>query len=95
MEEQYLNTLRCQLEDFAGPLSGLEARHVLHESPRHQSGIAAYAQLQDADLIVLATNGRRNPDDDLLGSTAERLIKELPCSVLVVKPPALANVAER
>ncbi|MBE0541819.1 MAG: universal stress protein [Verrucomicrobia bacterium] len=91
LRQQYLNMLDSQLADFVGSLSGLDARLVLRESPRYQSGIALHAQLENADLILLATNARRTPGDELLGSTAERLVRELPCSVLVVKPSPPAN----
>lgn len=86
--EQYLGTLRRQLKDFAGDVPDVETRHELHESPRHRSGIAAYARTQDADLIVLATSGRPGEEAGGLASTAERLIRELPCSVLALKPVA-------
>lgn len=86
LRDQYLNMLECQLRDLVGIVSDVTARRVLHESPRHRSGIAAFAQQQNADLIVLATGRRTHSEADLLGSTAERLVRELPCSVLVVKP---------
>lgn len=91
LREQYLGMLETQLADFVGSLAGLNARLMLRESPRYQSGIALHAQLENADLILLATNARRNPCDELLGSTAERLVRELPCSVLVVKPSPPAD----
>jgi magnesium-transporting ATPase (P-type) len=62
---------------------------TLTEAPVHKSGIAAYAKLHDADLIVLATKARPNLAWNLPGSTAERLVRELPCSVLTVKPRPL------
>jgi universal stress protein E len=86
LRDQYLNMLECQLKDLVGDLSGLTARRVLHESPLHRSGIAAFAQQQNANLIVLATGRRSHVEGGTLGSTAERLVRELPCSVLVVKP---------
>jgi nucleotide-binding universal stress UspA family protein len=89
LRDHYLNTLECQLKGLVGEAAGLTARCVLHESPLHRSGIAAYAQVQDADLIVLSTRQTRQ-ECELLGSTAERLLRELPCSVVVLKPPALA-----
>jgi hypothetical protein len=40
-----------------------------------------------ADLVVLGTKGRSNLGYVLLGSTVERLLREIPCSALVVRPP--------
>lgn len=89
LQDAYLNMLRRQLKDLVGEVPGLPARLVLHEAPVHKSGIAAYAELHDADLIVLATKARPNLAWNLPGSTAERLVRELPCSVLTVKPRPL------
>ena len=85
LQEQYLRMLERQLEDFVGEMPGVQARRVLHESPAHRSGIANYAKLHDADLIVLATKTQAASDATSGASTAERLVRELPCSVLAVK----------
>jgi nucleotide-binding universal stress UspA family protein len=86
LQQQYLNTLQRQLKDFVGDLGGTSARCVLHEATRHRSGITTYAQTNNADLVVLATRHLNSPHDDRADSTAERLVRELPCSVLGVKP---------
>jgi nucleotide-binding universal stress UspA family protein len=39
-----------------------------------------------ADLIVLGTKGTTSLEEILLGGTAEHVIKESPCSVLIVQP---------
>jgi len=49
-------------------------------------GIAAYAKEHRADLLVLGTQGKTNLRYALLGSTAERVLRELPCSALAAKP---------
>ena len=38
--------------------------------------------------VGLGTKGRSNLGYVLLGSTVERLLREIPCSALVVRPPA-------
>ena len=53
----------------------------------HGHGIAEYCRNVDADLVILGAKGRTNLQYVLLGSTVERLLKEVPCSVLVVRPP--------
>lgn len=50
------------------------------------SEIALYAKAAKADMIVLGTHGRKGLSRMLLGSTAEQLLREAPCQVLVVKP---------
>lgn len=48
--------------------------------------IAEFARGRTADLIALGTRGKTNLRDVFLGSTAERLLRATPCSVLAVKP---------
>jgi nucleotide-binding universal stress UspA family protein len=63
------------------------ARFAVVEAANHGHGIAEYARRVGADLVVLGTKGRSNLGYVLLGSTVERLLKEIPCSALVVRPP--------
>ena len=50
--------------------------------PFHEITTAARQQM--ADLIVIATHGYTGFDQVLLGSTAERVVRHAPCSVLTV-----------
>lgn len=50
-----------------------------------QQEICAAAQLHEADLIVMGTHGRTGLKHFVLGSTAERVVRYAPCSVLVVR----------
>lgn len=84
--QAYLQSLRQELHEAA---QGVEAAEVLHEAMNYGAGIADHAQEREADLIVIGTKGRTNLRYVLMGSTAERLLTRLPCSLLVVKlPPA-------
>lgn len=87
-EAQYMGLLRRQLEDFVGDVTGFDAARVLYEASHAGRGIADYARKTRADLLVVGTRGRWNLRDNLLGSTAERLLTALPCSVLAIRPPA-------
>jgi nucleotide-binding universal stress UspA family protein len=51
-----------------------------------RSTLMDQAVLLGADLVVIGTRGRANLRDLLLGSTAEKLLRELNTSVLAVKP---------
>lgn len=92
LQQQYVNMLQTRLRDYVGELRGLEANCVLQEATRHRSGISAYAQTRQADLIVVGMRQPGGPRDDRADSTAERLVRELPCSVLAVKPPTAVAV---
>jgi universal stress protein A len=48
-------------------------------------GIVAYARDHAVDLVVIATHGRTGLRHVLLGSVAERIIREAPCPVLTVR----------
>ena len=61
------------------------------QAKTHGHGIAEFCRGVDAELVVLGTRGRTTLTYILLGSTVERLLREIPCSVLVVRPPAAAT----
>jgi nucleotide-binding universal stress UspA family protein len=58
----------------------------LHDHRGHRSGIVDYAAKVNADLIVMGTRGGTNVRDVLLGTTAEKTLRQSTCSVLAVKP---------
>jgi len=57
----------------------------------HQRGVApgpviiAYADNQEADLIVMGTHGRRGARRIILGSVAEEVVRQASCSVMTVR----------
>lgn len=87
---QYRRALELQLREFAGDTAGHPARFAVMEAANHGHGIAEYARRVGADLVVLGTKGRSDLACVLLGSTVERLLREIPCSALVVRPPAVS-----
>ncbi|HSE84541.1 MAG TPA: universal stress protein [Thermodesulfobacteriota bacterium] len=48
--------------------------------------IIDYASGNDIDLIVIHTHGRKGFQKFMLGSVTEKIIQELPCAVLTLKP---------
>jgi nucleotide-binding universal stress UspA family protein len=59
------------------------SRGVTHET------ICKVAKAVGANVIVMATHGRRGFKHLMLGSVTERVLRYAPCPVLTVKPPAL------
>ena len=53
--------------------------------------IVEHARREAADLIVMGTQGRSGLSRALLGSVAERVIREAPCPVMTVPPGAQAS----
>ena len=74
---------------------GIRAKAVLAENAagRVADVIVRQARKQRADLIVIGTHGRTGLTRLVIGSVAERVVRIAPCPVLVVKPPAVREVA--
>ena len=78
---------RHQLDQFVAALPGSAPPSVavMRTSSSATDGIVDFLNERAADLVVLGTRGRSGLRALLLGTTAERLVHEAPCSVLVVK----------
>ena len=57
--------------------------------------LSEYALEKDADMIVVGTHGRKGVSRLVLGSTAEHLLRETPCKVLVAKHKVTGPDAEQ
>ncbi len=84
---QYRRALELRLREFVGETGKGPVYFAVTEAANHGHGIAEYARRAHGDLLVLGTKGRSNLAYVLLGSTVERLLREIPCSALVVRPP--------
>lgn len=85
--EEFLQNLSRELHEFVSAAAqGIQSVEVLQEASNYGNGIAAHAHEAGADLIIIGNRGRTNLRYVLLGSTAEFLLTQLPCSLLVVKP---------
>ncbi|GDX97648.1 hypothetical protein LBMAG48_00520 [Phycisphaerae bacterium] len=64
------------------------AKPTYHAIPadKHGKGIADFAKVLGADLIVLGTRGASNLHDMVLGSTAEHVIRDAGRNVWAVRP---------
>ena len=87
-EKSYRAILENNLRQFATVPDETPAIYSVTQAKTHGHGIAEYCRSVDADLVVLGSRGRTSLNYILLGSTVERLLKEIPCSVLVVRPLA-------
>lgn len=78
------------LQRFCEPMTheigALRAEFHALLSSSHGEGIIAFVQRHGCDLAVLGTRATWNLRDFLWGSTAERVVRECPSSVLTVKP---------
>ncbi len=85
---------RNQLEQIRPSNPNIRVQHVFLEGdPAGQ--IVRYADDIGADVIVLGTHGRTGVDRLVLGSVAEKVMRDSTCSVLVVKLPRGVRNSER
>jgi nucleotide-binding universal stress UspA family protein len=82
-----------QLEQIRPVNESIRTSHVLLEGDP-ATEIVAYARDSSIDLIVMGTHGRTGLERLLMGSVAEKVMREAPCSVLVVKLPRGVPVTE-
>jgi universal stress protein E len=66
------------------PRRHLLARHAVDAIPE-------LARDLECDIVVMGALSRSGLKRVFIGNTAERLLDELPCDLLIVKPPALAS----
>ncbi len=85
---------RNQLEQIRPVDQDIPVHHVFLEGDP-ASQIVRYAADASMDLIVMGTHGRTGLERLLMGSVAERVMRDAPCSVLVVKLPKGIPVGER
>jgi nucleotide-binding universal stress UspA family protein len=77
---------KAQLEQIRPLNPKIAVNHVFLEGDP-SSVIVRYAQDAGIDLIVMGTHGRSGLERLLLGSVAEKVLRDAHCSVLVVKLP--------
>lgn len=89
-QAKHRDALRARLEEFCRPhdpqVQWTSPRFDLVENTSHGAGLVEYAKAAGADLVALGTRGKTNLRDVLLGSTAERVLRQAHCSILAVRP---------
>lgn len=75
--------LRQLAQSFGGRLSGVQ---LVHRRGEPETVISDFVVGHGIDLVVMGTVARGGIAGLLIGNTAERVLRQLPCSVLAVKP---------
>ncbi len=90
IESHYRQALPIRLRDFTAPhtheMGYLEPEYAVIESPSRGDAITQYVQPLASPLVVLGTRGHTSMHDLLVGSTAERVVSNVPCSILAIRP---------
>jgi nucleotide-binding universal stress UspA family protein len=77
---------QSQLEQIRPLNPDIPVQHIFLEGDP-ATEIVRYTRDAGMDLIVMGTHGRTGLDRLLLGSVAEKVMRDAPCSVMVVKLP--------
>ena len=77
--------LEALCEEIIKELGSCE-REMVRGKPHIE--IIRYTKEKNIDLIVMASHGLSGLEHVLFGSTAERVLRESPCNVFVIKRPA-------
>ena len=77
---------REQLESIRPTNATIPVTHMFLEGDP-AAEIIRYARDAAIDLIVMGTHGRSGVDRMLMGSVAEKVLREGPCSAFIVKIP--------
>ena len=78
--------LQVALQPFESEIGALPVEVNLVENVRESDGIIRFVEESAVDLVVVGTRGRTGIRAILLGTVAEHIVRESPCSVLAVKP---------
>ena len=85
-EKQLTQTAKDNLEALATQTLAPEIQYGVEvRTGTAYAEIAKAAKDVKADLVVIATHGYTGLKHTLLGSTAERVVRQAPCPVLVVR----------
>lgn len=85
-ENAVVDRLRSFCEPLGHEIGALKATFHAAKAADHGVGIVDCVRAFNADLVVLGTRARWNLRDAFWGSTAERVVRAAPCSVLTVQP---------
>jgi len=87
-QKRFETALMLKLKGFAVVPENIQHDDQLFPAANCGYSIVEFTRKSGADLIVLGTQGESNFHCMLTGSTAERVLRELPCSALVVQSPS-------
>jgi nucleotide-binding universal stress UspA family protein len=89
LERTLRGAMEQKMREFASKLSHemgyLKPVYSLIQHDTAAHGVGEYARRVGADLVVMGKKGQSTLRELFLGSTAERLLRSAPCSVLAVK----------
>ncbi|MBL7978813.1 MAG: universal stress protein [Bacteroidetes Order II. Incertae sedis bacterium] len=81
---------KTYLDQFAQKVlaGGFEVHQAVLYDWDVANALIRYTEDQQIDLVVMGTHGRKGLNRLLMGSVAEKVVREAPCPVLTVRPDA-------
>jgi len=93
MDDQGLRMWQSELDKFIEPLKaaapGVRVTSLVKERVNIREAILDHVTETHADMVVLGTRGKSGLRELLIGTTAEKIVANAPCSILAVKPHIL------
>jgi len=86
-EQELDRSLRELMPPLAANTRGIELKILHADDGDCRRALTEFARSWSPDLVVLGTRGRPGFTGIPEKTTAERIIQEVPCSVLAIKPP--------
>lgn len=88
----------ADLEKFMAPFRAecpdVPASHHIIERVNIREAILDHVMQTKADLVVLCTRGKSGLRELLIGTTAEKVVANAPCSILAVKPDGFVTAED-
>ena len=98
IDPEAVETWRKDLEAFLAPLTrdagDVKVTALIKERVNIREAILDHVSEVHATLVVLGTRGKTGLREMLIGTTAEKIVQNAPCSILAVKPDGFVSAAD-
>lgn len=92
-DPEFLELREKEVAEFLHPLTvtaHVPVRSHVIEQANVRQAVIDHVRSSEAGLVVLGTRGKNGLREFFLGTTAEKIIANAPCSILVIKPESFA-----
>ncbi|MBE2283760.1 MAG: universal stress protein [Prosthecobacter sp.] len=98
IDPEAVDNWRKDLDGFLAPLirdsGGVQVNALIKERVNIREAILDHVAETHATLVVLGTRGKTGLREMLIGTTAEKIVQNAPCSILAIKPDGFAPAAD-
>ena len=98
IDPEAVENLRKDLDAFLAPLTrdsgNVTVTPLIKERVNIREAILDHVTETHAGLVVLGTRGKTGLRELLIGTTAEKIVQNAPCSILAVKPDGFITAAD-